>query len=86
MSDLILDPIVQTLKSRIADEDFDFVEAAQAVMDSLRLRQQWTFRTLTGENGWQEYDSREQVANETAGMSPSPVLIYRVASDWRVDE
>lgn len=86
MSDPILDPIVNALTSRVNDEDFDFLEAAQAVVDALRLREQWTFRTHTGETGWQEYDSREQVAGETAAMSPSPVLIYRVASDWMVDE
>ena len=82
----LLDPVVQALKNRITDEDFDFDEAAQAVVDALRLRQQWTYRSLTVDMGWQEYESREQAVQETASMMPEPLLIYRVASDWAVDE
>lgn len=82
MSDFIIDTVVETLQNRITDEDFDFAEAAHAVADALRLRQQWSYRG-NGAMGWQEYDSKEQAAQEVSGIFPIPVVISRVVGDWR---
>lgn len=78
--------IVEVLRRRISDEDFDFAEAAQAITDSLCLREQWTYRHSNGSGIGYDYESREQLMSEIASLGVNdPIVIYRFASDWKVE-
>lgn len=80
----VTNAIVEVLSRRIT-EDVDLGEAAQAIIDALRLREEWTWRNLSGENGT-VVRTREDVVQDVAGMSPTPSIIHRLVTDWDVDE
>lgn len=81
MSNPAIDAIVETLSNRISDESFDFAEAAQAIMDALHLRQEWSYREANGAVGF-DYNDREQAVSEIEGLGLNATVVYRVASDW----
>ena len=78
------DAIIEVLSRRITDEGVDLAEAAQAVIDGLRLRQEWTWRLENGESGL-TMQSRAVVEKEIEGLSPAPGILHRLVTDWTPD-
>lgn len=79
------DAIVEVLSRRITDEDVDLGEAALAVIDALRLREEWTWQTVNGERGY-EQASRDAVVAATSGIASAPAILFRMVTDWSVED
>lgn len=77
------DAIVEVLSRRISDESVDLTETAQAIIDALRLREEWTWRKINGESGT-VVRTRGDVEEAIAGINPTPDVVHRLVTDWDV--
>ena len=76
--------IVAVLKERITTKSFNFNEAAEAIIDGMRLREEWTWRNPNGESGTL-LESREDVKVAVEGITPAPVVVHRLVTDWDIE-
>lgn len=79
------DIVVGVLRNRISDESMNFEEAAQEIIRSLRLRQEWTWRMENGDNGL-IVESRQEAETQSLEVDPTPVILHRLVTDWDTDE
>jgi hypothetical protein len=79
------DAIVEVLSRRITEGTVDLAEAAQAIIDAIRLREEWTWRKPNGESGniVLTEEEADQIIQSTA---PASVILHRLVTDWVVVE
>jgi hypothetical protein len=77
--------IVDVLSRRITDESVDLSEAAQAIIDAICLREEWTWRKPNGENGTIVL-TEEEVDEVIQNTAPTSVILHRLVTDWGVVE
>jgi hypothetical protein len=77
--------IVGVLSRRITDESVDLSEAAQAIIDAICLRDEWTWRKPNGESGTTVL-TEEEASEAIQSTSPASVILHRLVTDWGVVE